>query len=334
MYDVFLQRPYRVLNGIEDGNTTRSGLFALLTAHSVSFSGFEFWSDITMTLLDNYLNSTLRTNQLIDEAGEHIEYDHALKLWKVKSTFPYQALGDALIGDMVSLEGYFKLMTTENLNIIEYDDVDTNEYGQKVTVHNYDKVEIELKNGQKVRKENIADHTTDYDYPTYDDSTEYGEAVTTNDIAARTNTEVQGVSPAHAGDETIRSVMGFNSNAFSDAEKTVTKKDKMTTTLGGGLDTVTNELHTDTLTHGAHKDVVKEHSHLDTFTDEASTDNHNTKARVDRDTVQTYIDEFTHTKHIIMDPYKYYEIQKEMADFDIYPQVREIVKAIICKGVW
>ena len=102
-------------------------------------------------------------------------------------------------------------------------------------------------------------------------------------------------------------VYGFNSSSVSNAEQDV---------IGGGTDTDSENSVTDTHTTGQ------------------SLDNTTTKAREDTEAFTSYTDVLTHTKHIVLSPDAYFEIQKEMADYNLYASVMGAVKATMCKGVW
>lgn len=332
MYDMFADfrafKPYRALRGITDGAYTRGGLFALLTAHNVDFSGFAFWGEITQTILDNYLNNTLRSCGLIDRVSEFIEYDKTDKIYKVKSSFPFEEIGDALIGDFVNLEGLFELMTADNLDILSYNDVDTNVYGKKEIVRDYDKVIIDVVNGQRQLTDVMGTQETEFDNKQYTDQTTYGAKHEETKTASRTNTQGGGT------DTDTHAVMGFNSQQFSDADKNTKVYAQRQNTQGGGTDEFDTNQVIDSLQHGAHKDVTTAKTYTDTHTDAQSTDKSTTGERSDAETVKTYTDTLTHTKHIVMPREIWFNIQKEIADFDIYPEVRKIVSNIVCKGVW
>ena len=360
---------YKAFKGITDGNTTRAGLFALLLAKGADFSGFEFYSDLTAAYLDAYLNRALRECVLMDDISHGISYDHDTKKYSINSYFDATELIGYLMGKLTETEATYKVMTQEDLNIVSFNDVDTNVYGKKTINRDYDKVTIDITNGQKVLTDVFAQDQltkqfgafdTDYDYKQLQrtlqygedvDTLLYGERVTNNLYAERTNTDAVG-SQGDPDDTTTRSVQGFNSSGWSNAEKTTVHTALRTHTLGGGTDTVTNmtytdtdtrSQHTDTDTTAAHKDTITEKQHTDTetraqrqdtHTNSQSADKHETAARKDTEEIQTYTDTFTKTRHIVLSPDKYFEIQKEMADYNLYKSVLDAVRESVTKGVW
>ena len=361
---------YKAFKGITDGNTTRAGLFALLLAKGADFSSFEFYSDLTAAFLDAYLNRALRTCVLMDDIARGITYDKDTKKYSINTYFDATELIGYLMGKLTETEATYKVMTQEDLNIVSFNDVDQNVYSKKTINRDYDKVTIDITNGEKVLTDVFAQDRntmqygsfdTDYNYAqlkkTIDygedhNTLEYGERVTDNLYAQRTNTETQGDNNTHAGDVTTRSVAGFNSSNFSDAEKSVSKKDKMTMVNGGGTDTETAYTYTDETTRDqrrdidttdARKDTIQEKQHTDintrdqrqdTHTNSQSTDKNETAARQDKEEVQTYTDILTHTRHIVLSPDKFFEIQKEMADYNLYKSVLDAVRESVTKGVW
>lgn len=361
---------YRAFKGIKDGASTRAGLFALLTAKGADFSDFTFFSDLTQAFLDAYLNRSLRECFLMDDIAAGITYDPTSGIYSINSSFDVTELIGYLQGKLTETQAIYDVMTQEDLNIVSFNDVDTNVYGKKTINRDYDKVTIDITNGQKKLTDVFAqDKTTnlygnfdtDYDYA-QDKSTlvygqveqrmDYAQAVTNNLYAARTNTDEQGEQGSHTGDVVTKGIAGFNSSSFSDSEKTTTKLDKMTHTLGGGTDTVTKMphldtnttlQHTDTDTRDAHKDTITAKQHTDTVTrdgrtdthtNDASSDKHETAARQDKEEVQTYTDTLTHTRHIVLSPDKFFAIQKEMADYNLYASVLDAVRESVTKGVW
>lgn len=360
---------YKVFKGITDGNTTRAGLFALLSAKGADFSGFNFWSDLTASFLDAYLNRALRNALLMDDISKGITFDKETKKYSINTDFDANELIYYLMGKFTETEATYNVMTQENLNIVTFNDMDTIVHGKKTTNRDYDKVTVDITNGQKVLVDAFAQDKmtnvfgafdTDYDYAKLektllyglDETTlTYGERVTDAEIAQRTNTDTVG-EQGDTEDTTTKSVQGFNSASWNNAEKTAVHTAKRTHTLGGGTDTTTaytyddtnsRAQHEDTDTTKAHKDTVTEKQHTDTETRDSRTDMHThqasadkseTAARQDKEEIQTYTDTITRTRHIVLSPDKFFEIQKEMADYNLYKSVLDAVRESVTKGVW
>lgn len=355
---------YKAFKGITDGASTRAGLFALLTAKGADFSGFDFWSDLTAAYLDAYLNRALKDAVLMDDIQRGITYDFDTKTYSINEYFDYTELIGYLMGKFTETEATYDVMSQQNLNIVTFNDMDTNVYGKKTINRDYDKVTIDITNGQKVLTDVFAQDQltkqygafdTDYDYKQLQrtlqygedvDTLVYGQRVTNNLYAQRSNTK------GAETDTNTRSVQGFNSSSWSNAEKNSNEMGQRVDIQGGGTDTVTNmtytdtdtrSQHTDTDTTAAHKDTISEKQHTDTetrgqrqdtHTNSQSADKHETAARRDQEEIQTYTDTFTHTRHIVLSPDKFFEIQKEMADYNLYKSVLDAVRESVTKGVW
>lgn len=292
MFDCIAPRQYRAFKGITDGETTRAGLFALLSAHDYSFASYDFWSDLTAAFLDNYLNVFLKSSWLADFVARGIDYDNNTGIWSVNDKMDLAELYGAFMGKFTETEAAYNVMTQQNLNIVSFNDVDQNVYGAKTTTRDYGKVEIDITNGSQT--------ITDV----------FGQALTTNVYANRTDTL------GEKTDTDTKTVSAFNSSDWENANKTTSVSGQQQNTRGGGTDTSTAGEHTDTHTNGQQQN------------------NQTTKARQDTEGIATYTDTLTHTRHIVLSPDKYFEIQKEMADYNLYRSVADAVIETVTKGVW
>lgn len=319
---------YKAFKGITDGDTTRAGLFALLSAKGANFSGFDFWNDLTAAFLDHYLNHELRSALLQGQIARGITYDFDTKKYSVNDNLDTSELIGYLMGKFTETQAEFSVMSQENLNIVSFNDIDQNVYGAKSTTRNYGKVTIDITNGQKQLTDIFGAVDESDIYAQLQDTHVHGAQETTNVIANRTNQDGGGT------DTTTRAVMGFNSDQFSDSEKSTNVIASRSNTIGGGTDTSTLATYTDTDTRGQHTDRHTEQSRTDMHTDAQSTDKHETAARTDSEGIATYTDTLTHTRHIVLTPDKYFEIQKEMADYNLYKSVLDAVRESVTKGVW
>lgn len=272
------KRRYKVLNGLKRNTggleTTYTGLFDLLGAYTEAFSGYDFWSDLTVALLDPYLNHFLKDCLLVDDISGQIKYDNNTGIYTIDADFDLEALAYALAAKFTETEATFKVMSQQNLNIVQYIDIDQNVYGARSATRNYGKVTLDITNGQRTL---------------------------TDTIAQRSNTLGGGT------DTTTQAVQGFNSSSWSDSDKSTTVEAQRTNTVGGGIDT-----------------------HVEA----QSTDKQETAAREDGESFTSYTDTLTHTKHLVLSPDAYFEIQKEMADYNLYVSVRDAVMDTVTKGVW
>ena len=289
-------KQYKVLNGLHDGASTRTGLFNLFDGHSLTslFSGYEFWSELTAAILDPYLNTFLESIQLSGPLARLIRYDHDNKYWYLidGSESALAGLAYALAGKFTETEATFLVMSQEHLNIVEYIDQDKKTWGAKTTNRNYGKVTIDITNGATTLTDNYASRTD------------------TNTIASRTNTTTAST------DTTTNTVSAFNSSGWENANKSQLDKGATSETMGGGQDTI--------LRGGGQ----------DTHTTAQYADKQETAARTDSEGYTSYIDTVDMTRHIVLSPDAYFQIQKEMADYNLLKSVRDAVMETVTKGVW
>lgn len=244
MFDHYYTRPvpYHCFNGIKDGEASRTGLFNLFASHELTglFSSYEFWSDLTAAILDHYLNVFLSSNQIVDGLARYIHFDRDNSVWVIDDNAPLEAFASALAGKFTETEATFLVMTQQNLNIVEFTDIDRNVYGARSATRNYDKVEIDVTNGQTVLTDVL------------------GARSFSHVIADRTNIRGGGT------DTDTKGIAGFNSSSFNDADRNTRVEAQRTDTIGGGTDTDTEATTTDTHTTGQSQDNTTTKARQDT----------------------------------------------------------------------
>lgn len=99
-------------------------------------------------------------------------------------------------------------------------------------------------------------------------------------------------------------------------------------------DTHTSGAHTDVVTEAAHTDTLTEAQHTDTETRSQRTDTETDAAKKDTTTIKAYTDTERHTKHIVLSPDKYFEIQKEMVKLGVYDLMTEAVRETMLLSIW
>ena len=72
----------------------------------------------------------------------------------------------------------------------------------------------------------------------------------------------------------------------------------------------------------------------DTHTTAQYADKQETAARTDSEGYSSYVDALDMTRHIILSPDAYFEIQKEMAEYNLYASVRDAVRDTVTTGRW
>ena len=106
------------------------------------------------------------------------------------------------------------------------------------------------------------------------------------------------------------------------------------TTTKAREDRESRATYTDTSTDAQHSDSSSTQSYTDTSTDAQHTDTRSTIAKQDKQTIKAYVDTERHTKHIVISPEKYYQIEKELADIGVYDLIRDAVKETMLLCVW
>lgn len=146
-------------------------------------------------------------------------------------------------------------------------------------------------------------------------------AKVTTDTGRRTDSDTTG---AHNDTESTL--------LHTDVETTAAKTD--THTSGAHTDVVTDAAHTDVVTDASRTDTVTGAQHTDTTTRSQRTDTETDAAKKDTTTIKAYTDTERHTKHIIISPEKYFEIEKELADIGVYDLMLEAVRETMLLSVW
>lgn len=137
-------------------------------------------------------------------------------------------------------------------------------------------------------------------------------AKVTTDTGSRADAETTG-----AHDVTESTIL--HTDVVRDAEKT---------------DTRTSGAHTDVVTEAAHTDTLTEAQHTDTETRSQRTDTETDAAKKDTTTIKAYTDTERHTKHIVLSPDKYFEIQKELTELGVYDLMTEAVRETMLLSIW
>lgn len=211
---------------------------------------------------------------------------------------------------------------------MEYGATETTKgYGSRVQKKDYDKVVVDITHGDDTHVIGLAHSSTS------NTTTNKLYPLGASDYVNDTQQIISGTADSDA--QTNRDTFGNVKN------ETAARADKETTQAY--TDTETSVLHTDvkrdaektdTATHGAHTDVVTDAAHTDTETRATRTDTETDAAKKDTQTVKAYTDTERHTKHIVISPEKYFEIEKELADIGAYDLMLEAVKETMLLSVW
>ena len=250
---------------------------------------------------------------------------------------------------------------------------DTNQYGQKVNTNAYAEDETETVYGQTNETQERGERVVKKDYDAVvvtvahdgNDIHKIGathaetDATTTNllyplggsayvddtkqtqhnetDTDEQTNTDTfadVGTSTDARNDK--ETAEEYTDTIQNDEHTDTTTRAARTDTLTEGqhTDTLTTAQHTDTMTDAAHTDTMTKGQHTDTLTRSEREDVETRAARRDTEQIKAYVDTERHTKHIIISPEKYYQIEKELADIGVYDLMQDAVKETMLLCVW
>lgn len=216
-------------------NVAFSGVFDMLHVLNLDTAIMQIglFTGLTRSIIDNYLNTMLKEKMLVADMRDSVSFDRQRKCYILNTNNNVAALSDALYAGLLKADKLFEVMTQENLNIVTFQDVDTDVYGEKARTLNYDKVEITLAQGERL------------------------------------NTIVNGVRErlhSSQDDVTLRQVSGFNSSGFNDAEKTTFTEGSYTDQDASSTDTITDAAVTDNNTTKAREDTDVLATYTDTHT--------------------------------------------------------------------
>lgn len=328
---------YKDINGLKYNQYTFTGLFNML--HTLGLdtwtSEYSFFTGLTASIIDDYLNTTLADRRLL--RAFHDMAERVNGKWSLKHIFNMPALSNTLFVECDRVQKFDALLNAPFSNIMEYADIDNNEYGTRERNLDYDRVVVTFNGDKQKTTTELAKREITDDYGLQLTTNEYGEHKLTDTIGIRTDYHTTG------DDTTTEQVAGFNSADFVNNKKTTFKEGNVTDTHYGIedngekqpiTDVHTNATVTDKIRKAGYEDKHTEKAVTDTVTEDPYHDETITTARQDTDTVQTYTDVLTHTRHYIIDPELYFNIKKEMADFCIYDAIREAVCKTLCSNEW
>lgn len=147
---------------------------------------------------------------------------------------------------------------------------------------------------------------------------DYGEAKTTRDydkveitITREQDTHVIGEGHTEQEETATNKLYPLGASAYVDDTQSITE---------GSMDS-DEQTNTDTWGDQGH-------------TTKARKDEETKDARTDIETIKAYTDTERHTKNVIISPDKYFEIEKELAELNVYNIMKEAVKETMLLSIW
>lgn len=140
------------------------------------------------------------------------------------------------------------------------------------------------------------------------------------------DTETYTQSTNQTGAQSGSNTIGTQSNSYTQGSQS------NSSTQGAQENSFTQGAQSNSFTQGAQSNSFTEGAQTltKTFGDQET----ETDARDDRETIAIHIDEKEHTKHIIITPDKYYEIQQELSRQNVYGIVASAVRRAFSASYW
>lgn len=267
---------------------------------SLDLSGYTditLLNDITETLLDAYLYQQIRTCAALNQWAKYATWNRAANKVLVDPDF-YDAFAAALYVSLLQAQNFDASILTYDFKSISKQDQKQFIHGTKKTTRNYDKVTLEIKREQDKRT--------------------IGEREDT--IGQRQDTLGSRTDNATPGQETITNKLyPLGASAYVDDTQTITTALQSSSTIGQQINTAGEQNNTT-----GEQEITQDYGDV----------TNETKAREDTEEITTYTDTENHTRHVIITPEKYFEIQKELVSINAYTLILDAVYKTFSKGVW
>lgn len=287
---------------------------------SMDFSALEesvtFLNELTWAFMDAYLYNELSESLVMRQWGHYMHYSKENARFEIMSAF-YQDFVNAVAAKLMRAEKWYQL-TKVDFTSLSATDIKTIEHGQKVTDLDYGATQETNQIGQKQRTDvhGAQSATRNYD-----------KVVVT--VEREQDSHVTGAESGSSSETVTNKVFPLGAAAYVDDTQSTSSG---TTSAAARTDTDSwGDQETST---AAREDTEGRASYTDTSTDAQHTDTRSTTAKQDKQTIKAYVDTERHTKHIVLSPDKYYQIEKELADIGVYDLMRDAVKETMLLCVW
>lgn len=279
-----------------------------------AYTDLTMLNDLSSLIIDNYLYNELKNRVVLSRWKEYLVWDETTKRFIIKPDFYNEAVV-AIYVYLAKQQKFFDILETDfrSLSAQESETVNfgskltSKVNGEKLKTNVFDNVVVELSKGTET--ENRGTHTDTENLGTHTDSETKGQYTDTENIGQQTN-----------GSTKTDKIFPFDAVAFvndTQSEETSTNGAQINSTQYGaqsnstifGAQSNSNVYGAQENTRSFGKTTNETKTHTDTERHSAYTDN---------ETVSAHIDSKTKTKVLILSPEKYFEIQKELAEKNIY----------------
>lgn len=313
-----------------------------------SYVDFTFINDLSSAIVDSYLFNEFSNRVVLDRWKKYMRWDAVNKRFIIDPAFYTNAV-NALYVYLSKSEKFFSILsqnfsslTANETEVINYGSrTRANVYGEQTIGRAFDKVVVELSRGTET--ENKGTHTDSETREQFKDSEKIGARSDSESIGGRSDSESIGAQTN--GTNRTEKIHPFDSNTFVDDTQTVEEisngAQANTTTIGAQSNSTTTGEQNNETTHGEQRKQnifgaqvnSKEYGKTTNETKERE-DAETRGAHTDNETISAYIDQKTRTKVLILSPDKYFEIQKELADKNIYTLFADAVKDCFLSDVF
>ena len=328
---------------------------------SMNFSGLQIsiLNDVTISILDAYILNRLSRCVALAQWDEYMTYDKNAKEFRINAQF-YSDFVNALYVELLQADKVNTDILKYDFRSISAEDLKKITYGEKTTNRHYDTVLVEVTKGNdtegttartdthaenaRTDTETLGSHTDNHSVAAHTDTETLGTHTDTHTAGAHTDT----VTPGDITDEHLRYALGGNTYQ-SDTKDTRTQGNTSTaygatsgsdafgaqensTAYGAtsGSDVYGSQENSTAYGAVSETDITGAQTITKTFGDE----NRETSARDDSETIESRIDQEEHTKHVIISPEKYFEIEQELAEINAYTVFGDAVKSAFAASYW
>lgn len=300
--------------------TTHNGF---LTAMNFTGLQFDILNDVTISILDNYIYNRLSELIALKQWNDYLKWDPDVKERRIDATF-YADFVSALHVELLTADKVNTDILKYNFTSISAKDLKKISFGEKVTDRNYDNVLIELKRNNDT--EGTTARTDTHSSNQVTDTHTDANAIDTHGTTARTDHETPGTVT------TTGKVYPLGASAYVDDTQTIQSTTQ--STMETGAQTVTDNIgqrqRTDVIGARQDTDITGAQTLTKTYGDQTT----ETKEREDTETIHAHIDNEEHTKHVIITPEKYFEIQRELASINAYTVLGDAVRRTFSAAAW
>lgn len=325
-------------NAKDTQGTVHNGFLQAMDFSEVSI---PVLNEVTLSILDAYIFNRFDRAVALAHWAHYLQYDHTAKDYRIDATF-YADFVNALFVELLQADKYNTDILKYNWISLSAKDIEKITYGAKQTDRHYDVVNVSVTKGndteaktQREDSQSIGARSDSQTLGQRQDSESLGQRQDSHTEAARTDTSTPG-SKTLTHDRYPLGAAAY----VQDTKDTETYTQSTNQTgAQSGSNTIGNQ--SNSYTQGSQSNSSTQGAQSNSFTEGAQTltktfgdQETETDARDDRETIAVHIDEKEHTKHIIITPDKYFEIQQELARQNVYGIVASAVRRAFAASYW